>query len=112
MPVRSRPSSGPSSGSARDEPDRRRHLAQVVGAVDEAPVLDRDAHPDVRRPLEPRRKLGEALVALREDLERVPVASRHHLEDLLDEARAGSSSWKRSLIELTKIIRGRRHRSG
>ena len=54
-----------------DEPHRGRHLAQVVGAVHEAPVLDRHAHPDVRRPGERGGELREPLVALGQDLEGV-----------------------------------------
>jgi hypothetical protein len=68
-----------------DEANRRRHLAQVVGTADPPLVLDRDAHPDVRRPLEPRRDLDEVFVSLGQDLEGVLARLGHHREDLLDE---------------------------
>ena len=72
MPSRSRPSSGPSSGSARDEPHRGRHLAQVVGAVRRSGG-SRSTRPSRRSSGHgrSRRELGEPLVALGEDLEGV-----------------------------------------
>ena len=103
IPSRSRPSSGPSSGSADDESDRGRDLAQRVGAMDEAAILDRDAHPDVGRPRQSGRELGEPVLALRQHLEGVPVG----LASITSKTRAmnssGTSSWNRSDIELTKI---------
>ena len=59
-------------------------LAEPVGAVHEPPVLDRHAHPDVRVPVELGRELGEPVVALRQDLEGVPVGLAHHVEHVLD----------------------------
>ncbi len=83
MPVRSRPSSGPSSGSAEMNRTAAGDLAQVVGAVNEPAVLDAHAHPHVRRPRQRGRELGETLVALGQDLEDVPVGAAHHVEDRL-----------------------------
>ena len=74
MPVEVEPVERPEQRLGRDEAHGRRHLAQVVGAMHEAAVLDRSrpsrrsvGHGSVGR------ELGQALVALREDLEGVLV---------------------------------------
>src|ERR1700684_1604514 len=74
----------PEQRLGRDEPHRGIDLAQIVGAVNEAAVLDRDPDPDVRVPVQHWRKLGQPLVALGQDLERMPVGLSHDLEDPLD----------------------------
>ena len=84
MPVELEPFKRTEQRLGGDEPHGGGDLAQAVGAVNEAPVLDRDAHPDVRRPRQVRRQLREPLVALRQDLEDVPVGPAHDLEDLSD----------------------------
>ena len=51
-------------------------------------------------------------MALGENLENVVVGAGHDVEYLLDHL-VGTPSWKRSLIELTKMSLGlRSHRSG
>src|ERR1017187_9417382 len=55
----------------RDEPDRGRYLAKVVDAVNEPPVLNRYAHPDVVRPGQTARDVGEPAGTLGKDLEGV-----------------------------------------
>lgn len=52
--------------------------------MDEAAILDRDAHPCVRRPGQIRRKLGEAVFALGQDLKRVLLGLNHDLEHARD----------------------------
>jgi hypothetical protein len=84
MPSRSSPSSGPRSGSALMKRTGRINLAQIIGAVDESAVLDGHAHPHVRMPVERLRELDEALVALREHLEGMPVCAAHHIEHVGD----------------------------
>ena len=69
----------------RDEAHRGWHLAEVVGPSDPPLVLDRDPHPHVPWPRQERRKFGESLVALSEDLKGVVLGVAHHREDLLDE---------------------------
>ena len=78
MAVRSSRSSGPSNGSAETEPNDGPYLAQGVSPMDEAPVLDRDTHPDVRMPLQLSAELREPLVTLGEDLEGVLWGAPHH----------------------------------
>jgi hypothetical protein len=51
----------------------------MVGAMDEAPILDTDAHPDVWRPRQFGRQLGHSLGPLREHLEDVVVRLGHDL---------------------------------
>ena len=48
-------------------------------------VLDAGAKPHIRRPVELIGMLGRNFGSLRQDLECVMRAGRHHLEDLLDE---------------------------
>src|SRR4051812_38044696 len=69
-----------------DEANRRGDLPQVVGTMDEAAVLYRDAHPHVGGPAQLWGQLHESLVSLREHLERVPRVRLHDVEDLGDVA--------------------------
>src|SRR4051794_38536847 len=68
-----------------DEPDGRRDQPKSVSAAHEATILDRCADPDIRRPIETRSQLRQALMSLGQHLERVPVRTAHRLEYLLDE---------------------------
>lgn len=47
-------------GLGGDEPHGCVDLAQAVGAVDEAAILDRDADPDVRMPRQGRCQVGQS----------------------------------------------------
>src|ERR1035437_6176596 len=89
-----------------DEAHGGGNFSESIGAVDEAPILDRDAHPDVRVPLQVRSEDGKPIVALVKILDLVPVRLTHDVEDGLDE-----SVWDRLVeevdIELTKMTRGR-----
>jgi hypothetical protein len=110
-PRQIQPVERPKQRLGRDEPHRGRHATQIVGAFHKSPVLDAHAHPHVCRPGQRRRKRSQALVALGEDLERV-VFGVTITSKIARRKPSGMSSWKRSLIEFTKIMRGRRHRNG
>ena len=56
----------------------------MVGAVDETAILDRDAHPYVRRPRQILREGLKPLRSLGENLEDVPFSALHHVKDLRD----------------------------
>ena len=68
----------------RSEPDRGGHLTEAVCSMDEAAILDRDAHPYVRRPGQIRRKLVKAVFALGQDLKCVLLGLNHDLEHARD----------------------------
>jgi hypothetical protein len=68
---------------ARQKPDCGRHLAEIVDPAQHTGVLDRHAHPQIRRPLQVEAEqspgsLGQHLVG-------VLGGVLHHLEDLADE---------------------------
>ena len=84
MPVRSRSVDRTQERLSADEAHGGRHLPEVIRSNRPPLILDGDAHPDVPRPCERRRELGEAFVTLREYLERVLFGRGHDLEDALD----------------------------
>jgi hypothetical protein len=75
----------PQKGLGRNEPDRGRDFAQGVCSMDESPILDADAHPDVRGPGQLRRKFDETVLALGQNLKDMVVSLLHNLEHFTDE---------------------------
>lgn len=53
--------------------------------MNEPPILDRHAHPDVGRPWPFASELDHAFVPLRQDLERVMLSPNHDIEHVADE---------------------------
>jgi hypothetical protein len=67
------------------EPNSSRHGAERVGATDEPPILDRDAHPHVRVPVEGGREVrceGKDPNAAMRALEEINSLQPEDLEDL------------------------------
>ena len=80
--------------------------------MNEAPVLDRDAHPEFGAQSELRLEFGKPVLSFRQHLERVPVCRSASSSKTLWMKSGGMSSWKKSDIELTKIVLGFLQRSG
>lgn len=75
----------PEQWLGRDEANGGGYLAQEVRTPDKAPVLDRDAHPDVRGPIKTRCQFDQALVAFCQDLERMVGRRSHGRENVVYE---------------------------
>jgi hypothetical protein len=75
----------PEQGFGGNEPNCGIDLSESVCSLDKPPVLDGNAHPDIRVPLELRGKLREAPVPLGENLKDMLGSASHYVEYSADE---------------------------
>ncbi len=103
--MRSRSGSGPSSGSRERNFTCGARLPQVIDPPQVLGILDVTPIQSVR-PRKDRIKIRQPVRTLGEDLELMPVGVASSTSKTRRMKSIGTSSWNRSLMELTKIVWG------